>query len=65
LLSMALFIFSTLADADAKESWSFTLVFGLPIVFVGSLLGAYVVELRRGEDESDIDSDNDDVSSAE
>jgi len=65
LLSMALFVFSTLADADAKESWSFTLIFGLPIVFVGSLLGAYVVELRRGEDASDIDSDNDDVSSAE
>jgi len=38
LLSMALFVFSTLADADAKESWSFTLIFGLPIVFVGSLL---------------------------
>ncbi|MBL4672249.1 MAG: hypothetical protein JKX81_08295 [Arenicella sp.] len=49
LLSMALFVVTTLADTEAQESWSFTLIFGLPIVFVASLLGAYVVELRRGE----------------
>jgi hypothetical protein len=40
-----------LADTEAQDSWSFTLIFGLPIVFVASLLGAYVVELRRGEAE--------------
>lgn len=50
LLSMGLFLLSTLADTHAKEAWTFTLIFGLPIVFVASLLGAYVVELRRGED---------------
>ncbi|MFT4635884.1 MAG: hypothetical protein ACI854_002417 [Arenicella sp.] len=61
LLSMALFVVTTLADTEAQESWSFTLIFGLPIVFVASLLGAYVVELRRGEpfeeehDESQLD----------
>ena len=49
LLSMGLFLITTLADTEAKDSWSFTLIFGLPIVFVASLLGAYVVELRRGE----------------
>jgi hypothetical protein len=53
LLSMALFVISTLADTEAQESWSFTLIFGLPIVFVASLLGAYVVELRRGEPEDE------------
>jgi len=49
LISMTLFVLTTLADTAAQESWSFTLTFGLPIVFVASLLGAYVVELRRGE----------------
>lgn len=49
LLSMGLFVVNTLADTDARDSWTFTLIFGLPIVFVASLLGAYVVELRRGE----------------
>ncbi|MGK0374750.1 MAG: hypothetical protein ACJA2E_001222 [Arenicella sp.] len=53
LLSMALFVISTLADTEAQDSWSFTLIFGLPIVFVASLLGAYVVELRRGEPEDE------------
>lgn len=49
LLSMALFVVTTIADTEAQDSWGFTLIFGLPIVFVASLLGAYVVELRRGE----------------
>jgi len=56
LLSMALFVVTTLADTEAQESWGFTLIFGLPIVFVASLLGAYVVELRRGEP-ADADED--------
>lgn len=50
LFSSALFVVNTLSDTAAKDSWGFTLVFGVPIVFVASLLGAYVVELRRGED---------------
>ena len=50
LLSCVLFIVNTLSDTAARDSWGFTLVFGIPIVFVASLLGAYVIELRRGED---------------
>ena len=61
LISMGLFIISTLTDTDARDNWSFTLIFGLPIVFVASLLGAYVVELRRGED----DQNNTDQSDAD
>ena len=53
LFSSLLFVVNILSDATAKDNWSFTLVFGLPIVFVASLLGAYVVELRRGEDSKD------------
>ncbi len=64
MLSMGLFLVSTLADGEAQESWTFTLVFGLPIVFVASLLGAYVVELRRGED-LDLESDQDEPGSAD
>ncbi len=60
LLSMGLFIVNTLADTQAKDSWTFTLIFGLPIVFVASLLGAYVVELRRGEPD-DIEPEQSDV----
>lgn len=62
LLSMSLFVATTLADTQAQASWGFTLIFGLPIVFVASLLGAYVVELRRGEDdESTLDSQDKDA----
>lgn len=56
LFSMALYIAMTFADNDASATWGITLVFGLPIVFFASLLGAYVVQLRRGED---ADEDND------
>lgn len=52
VFSLVLFIATTFADTDASEYWGITLVFGLPIVFFASLLGAYVVQLRRGEDES-------------
>lgn len=52
LVSMGLFVVTTLADTSASESWGITLIFGLPIVFVASLFGAYVVQLRRGEDET-------------
>ena len=50
-ISMLLFIITTLNDTVAQDSWLFTLIFGLPIVFVASLLGAYVVVIRRGEDD--------------
>jgi len=51
LVSMGLFIATTLADTEASDRWLITLVFGLPIVFFASLLGAYVIQLRRGEEE--------------
>lgn len=53
LFSTAIFAVTTFADSDASEFWGITLIFGLPIVFFASLLGAYVVVLRRGEDSSD------------
>lgn len=56
---MALFVLSTVLDQQAKEAWGFTLIFGLPIVFVGALLGAYVLQIRQPEslpDENEQDS---------
>lgn len=50
VFSVVLFVVTTLADTDASAHWGITLVFGIPIVFFASLLGAYVVQLRRGED---------------
>jgi len=53
IVPMILFLVSTLADVEAREAWSFTLIFGLPLVFFASLLGAYVVQIRDlGDDES-------------
>lgn len=63
VLSMGLFVVSTLADTQAQENWSFTLIFGLPIVFVGSLLGAYVVELRRYDEGDDTNTHKSDPES--
>jgi len=51
LFSMVLFALATFADGSASDRWGITLIFGLPIVFVASLFGAYIVQLRRGEDE--------------
>jgi hypothetical protein len=48
-IPMVLFTISTLADEEARGAWGFTLTFGLPLVFVASLLGAYVVELRSAD----------------
>jgi len=48
--STALFVANAVSDGVAQDSLGITLVFGLPIIFVASLLGAYVVELRRGDD---------------
>ena len=68
LFSSTLFIVNILSDTDAKDGWGFSLIFGLPIVFVASLLGAYVVELRRGEEQLENGSnvnEGDDQSEAE
>ena len=54
-LSVALFVLTTLTDSAAQDGWMFTLIFGLPIVFVASLLGAYVVAIRRDDGEELLD----------
>ncbi|MFT5136139.1 MAG: hypothetical protein ACI9XU_000149 [Arenicella sp.] len=53
LIPMTLFLVNTLADTQARDAWAFTLVFGLPLVFFASLLGAYVVQIRTIEHESE------------
>jgi hypothetical protein len=53
LIPMTLFLVDTLADTQARDAWAFTLVFGLPLVFFASLLGAYVVQIRTIEPESE------------
>jgi hypothetical protein len=53
LIPMTLFLVNALADTQARDAWAFTLVFGLPLVFFASLLGAYVVQIRTIEPESE------------
>ena len=51
LIPMGLFLLTTLADSSAKDAWAFSLIFGLPLVFFASLLGAYVVQIRNPDQE--------------
>ncbi len=51
IISMTLYTVTTFADIEASEGWFISLVFGLPIVFTASLLGAYVVQRHRGEED--------------
>ncbi len=46
-LAAVLFSLNVVSDQAAREYWLISLIFGLPIVFVAALLGAYVVEQRR------------------
>ena len=46
LIPMGLFLVTTLLDESARNAWVFTLIFGLPIVFFGSLLGAYILQTK-------------------
>lgn len=46
-LASVLFSLNVISDTAAREYWLISLIFGLPIVFVAALLGAYVVEQRR------------------
>ena len=68
LLCVALFTVNALMDAEAQDYWQFTLIFGIPIVFVASILGPYVVELRRAagleaaiDDTVETESQRDDI----
>ena len=60
IISMILFTVATVADTQASDQWLITLVFGLPIVFFASLLGAYVVQLKTGgiDDEQEGEADD-------
>jgi len=49
VIPMVLFTLNTLADLAARDAWGFTLIFGLPIVFFGSLLGAYILQTRTAD----------------
>jgi hypothetical protein len=51
-IASVLFSVDVLLDSSAHEYWLISLIFGLPIVFVAALLGAYVIEQRRPQPES-------------
>jgi len=56
LVSVSLFALNAiLSSTSGKQLW-ITLLLGLPVVFAASIFGAYVVELRRGPDESELES---------
>lgn len=60
LIPMGFFLVTTLADQEAKDAQTFSLVFGLPIVFFASLLGAYVLQIRTVETEVEEPSSTED-----
>lgn len=51
IISMSIFALNTAADSQGLQEVGITLLLGLPVVFVASLFGAYVIELRRGLNE--------------
>ncbi|MEO0367626.1 MAG: hypothetical protein AAF197_02450 [Pseudomonadota bacterium] len=53
MVTSLLFVTSVFLDVEASQYWTITLIFGLPIVFVAALLGAYVVEQRLYPAEED------------
>ena len=59
LVPMILFVLSTVLDAEADSARTITLIFGVPIVFFASLLGAYVVQMRTPDNEDEEGADQD------
>ncbi len=60
-----LFIISVFVGDSAPGARMFTLTFGVPLVFVAGLLGAYVYQIRNLDDEEQVqgeseESDNQD-----
>ncbi len=53
LVPMIMFVLSVLMDTDAASAKTISLIFGIPIVVFASLLGAYVVQMRSPQVESD------------
>ena len=60
IIPMGFFLVTTLADQEAKDAQTFSLVFGLPIVFFASLLGAYILQIRTDEPEVEESSTTED-----
>ena len=52
-IPLILFVLSTMTDTDASDVRGITLIFGLPIVFFATLLGAYVVQMRYPQEDSE------------
>ncbi len=50
VVSTILFMVLALSGTQAPALQGVTLFFGIPIVFLGSLFGAYIVQLRRAPD---------------
>jgi len=46
LVPVGLFSLSVVLDSGARDAWLFSVFFGLPIVFFGALLGAYIYQIR-------------------
>lgn len=53
-----LFVVIIVFGGFESQALGATLAFGVPIVFFGSLFGAYIVQLRRGIAEEDEGSDS-------
>lgn len=60
VIALSLYTVDVLLDSAAREYWLIALIFGLPIVFAASLLGAYVIERARYEPEQDPPAEQDD-----
>lgn len=58
-LPLALFILGSFGGGLALSNLGMSLAFGIPIVFLGALFGAYIVQIRRF-DESELDGADDD-----
>ena len=46
-IALVLFVLDVLSDTAASSYWTISLIFGVPIVFMATLLGAYVVERAK------------------
>jgi hypothetical protein len=56
-----LFIISTLVGESAPGAKTFTLTFGVPLVFVAGLLGAYIYQIRNLEVDDSAQSESDEL----
>lgn len=59
IISLVLILLA-LSGADNARQQLFMLAWGLPIVFIAGLLGAYVIQLRNYDDSESPESDEND-----